>query len=286
MANLIRRLATIGDEIWRANRMCSSFSGFVRLGVDSLAYRLSQRAWWTGAAQEVSLTNGIHLRYRRNRGDWWSFREVWLFGCYRLPFNLPSYGILVDLGGNIGLTSVWLTKQYAFKQIIVVEPVAENADLAESNLKNNLGDAQFQLIRAAIGPADGVTHFTLNSASNQGHISTSSAGSAAVAPADQGSLEVPVVSMKTLLKRLPEGAEIDVLKIDIEGGEQGLLDGDLSWLSSVRSIIIEFHPTVVDYPGLVKRIQDHGFVYLAAQSVFPENMDSFIRKDLAATCKL
>ncbi len=42
---------------------------------------------------------------------------------------------------------------------------------------------------------------------------------------------------------------IDLLKMDIEGGEQALLTGDTAWLSSVNAIVAEFHPSVVDYAG-------------------------------------
>jgi hypothetical protein len=35
--------------------------------------------------------------------------------------------------------------------------------------------------------------------------------------------------------------EVDLLKVDIEGAEVQLLQGDLSWLDHVRVVAIEFH---------------------------------------------
>lgn len=72
---------------------------------------------------------------------------------------------------------------------------------------------------------------------------------------------------------------VDLLKIDIEGGEQALLDSDLAWLSRIGAIIAEFHPDVVDYESLVQRLVDHGFVYVPAGAAWPNQMDAFIRDD-------
>ena len=86
-----------------------------------------------------------------------------------------------------------------------------------------------------------------------------------------------MVSMSTLLRRIPEGTNIDLMKMDIEGGEQELLTGDVAWLVRVRSIIAEFHPEVVDYPGLIKRLERAGFRYLSP--ALTGRMDSFVRND-------
>jgi len=67
--------------------------------------------------------------------------------------------------------------------------------------------------------------------------------------------------------------------MDIEGAEQELLTGDLRWLGKVKSLIIEFHPTLVDYPGLVNRLRECGFDYIRAGTAHPDSMDFFVRRD-------
>ena len=86
--------------------------------------------------RQVRTRDGATICYRLNRGDLQSIREVWLEEAYRLPLPEPS-GVLLDLGANIGLTSVWLAKRYRFSRIIAVEPVAENAVLVRRNLEIN-----------------------------------------------------------------------------------------------------------------------------------------------------
>lgn len=91
-----------------------------------------------------------------------------------------------------------------------------------------------------------------------------------------------MVSMATLLNT--HGiTTVDLLKMDIEGGEQALLDGDLAWLSQVRAIIAEFHPDVVDYEALVQRLIAHGFRYVAAGTSWPGQMDAFVRESAATS---
>jgi hypothetical protein len=68
-----------------------------------------------------------------------------------------------------------------------------------------------------------------------------------------------------------------LIKIDIEGGEEELLGGPTEWLGCTDAIIIEFHPTSVDYPRLIRKVSSQGFKYIPANSVFPDNMDCFTR---------
>jgi hypothetical protein len=87
------------------------------------------------------------------------------------------------------------------------------------------------------------------------------------------------VSMETVLELIPEGHRVHLLKLDIEGGEQALLTGgDLAWLERVDAIIAEFHPEVVDYPGLVHVLVGLGFDYVPAGSAWAGSVDAFIRR--------
>ena len=84
-----------------------------------------------------------------------------------------------------------------------------------------------------------------------------------------------------VVQRWPDGTGVDLVKLDIEGGGRLLLTGDLKWLDRVRTLIAEFHPAVVDYPGLIAQLQEAGFRYVAKDSVFPDNMDAFLKPDAA-----
>ena len=90
--------------------------------------------------------------------------------------------------------------------------------------------------------------------------------------------EVAMVSMDTVLKRFASGVDVDVVKMDIEGGEGPLLQGDLAWLGRVKSVIAEFHPDLIDYPAAIRSIEGQGFRYFPAHSAADFNwMDAFMR---------
>lgn len=249
-------LSIIADMI-KMSRKAEDFSSLVRYSADMLLVRLRKDA----REREIRLRPGVRLRYRLNRGDIQSIREVWLDELYKLPVNARAE-VLVDLGANIGLTSLWLAKTYGFKTVIAVEPMAANARLVKANLDANGVSAQ--VIEAAVGPMDGTALFEDSDASNLGRISTTGR-------------PVTIVSMFTILSSLAESVTIDVLKLDIEGGEEPLLRGDLAWLGRVQSVIAEFHPDIIDYTKAIQSITDMGFRYIKAGSAHRNSMDFFLR---------
>jgi FkbM family methyltransferase len=168
---------------------------------------------------------------------------------------------MIDLGAHIGLTSLWFAHRYGCS-IIAVEPSPTNVRVARLNLERN--GIKAEVIEAAVGPDDGEGYFAEDKDSNLGHI------------ASEG-YRVRVLSMKTLLSGLPEGAIIDLVKMDIEGGEGPLLRQNLEWLSRVKSIIAEFHPHLIDYPEAIRSIEQQGFRYLPAGSATGfDSADAFI----------
>src|SRR5712671_6873777 len=94
-------------------RLCADPPSVLRLALDFALSRvfvfLPKNT--RNRVRSVRLHGGVQLCYRLNKGDLHSIREVWFEEAYRLPFEDPS-GTLLDLGANIGLTSVWLAKKY------------------------------------------------------------------------------------------------------------------------------------------------------------------------------
>jgi len=231
------------------------------LARDVLSYRVLRLlpSLARGRPGRVLVTGRVPVYYRRNRGDLHTLREVWLAEVYRLPFDLEPRTV-IDLGANIGLTSLWLRSNYPVERLVAVEPSASNVAV----LRQNLSAPGATVIHAAIGPVDGTARFAENSQSHLGRVGP-------------GGDSVVQVSMRTVLARFPPGVTVDLLKVDIEGFEGELFSGDLTWLERIRSIIIEIHPLVVDRADLVERIRRQGFSYLPAGSAWPESMDCFVR---------
>jgi FkbM family methyltransferase len=245
--------------------MAADSRSLVRYSADLLFSRIRRWSHRPPSAKErrIRLKGGVTLAYRPQGGDLWSIREIWLCESYRLPSFAPSPAIVIDLGANIGTTSVWLAKRHGCRQLIAVEPSVSNAALVRVNFALNRTPGT--VIEAAVAPFDGEARFEENSMSNLGRLG-------------EHGRPVRAVSMTTVMKELPGDTEVDLLKLDIEGGEQALLTGgELPWLRRVRSIIAEFHPRLVDYAGLIRILQNSGFTYYPAGTCHPDSMDFFLR---------
>jgi FkbM family methyltransferase len=244
----------------------------LQLSVDVLLYRFLSVARLPPVERCATVTGGVKIIYRLNRGDIQSVREIWFDEGYKLPFDIAPR-LIVDLGANIGMTSLWYSKRYACPAVIAVEPSAENAKLLRKNFAANGIEAV--VIEAAVGSRDGKATFLAARDSNLGTL--------AHGVSAEG-VTVPVVSMRTVLQKAEKlgRGTIDLLKIDIEGGETDLLSADTAWLGRVGAIVIEFHPDRVDYWDLVNRIKAAGLQYVPGDSVFEAHNDSFVRGELSA----
>ncbi|MBW4620828.1 MAG: FkbM family methyltransferase [Cyanosarcina radialis HA8281-LM2] len=252
-------------------QIADDFTSGLRLAADFILYHLLKFLPVSSCDRErtVRCANGITLTYRLNRGDLQSIREVFLQESYRLPFSFQPRS-LVDLGANIGITSVWFSRHYPIQKLIAIEPNPANAEILRRNLLNNKINAS--VIEAAIGSTDRSIIFHLSGDSNQGTIlATEEQNNRA------GEMEVKMISMSTVLADLESNEEIDLVKMDIEGGEEELLSANLSWLRRVKAIIAELHPPLIDYQKTIKIIEEKGFRYIPANTVHPNNMDAFLR---------
>jgi FkbM family methyltransferase len=261
----VDRVRGITHELAGAARAATDMKSRLRLLADIMLFR-ALRVWPALGAHAKTrrvLLRGAPLSYRLNRGDIQGIREVWLDEIYRIPAPHP-FRIVVDLGTNIGLTSVWLHRQYGLEMVLGVEPDLENLELARHNLEAN--DVRGRVIHAAVGPTDDIVRFACTQgASNLGHVS-------AVGVA------VRQISMATVLAELPAERRIDLLKLDIEGAEEALLlADDLDWLDRIDSIIAEFHPATVNIPRLVAVLEQHGFTYFPAGTLWHGSMESSAR---------
>lgn len=187
-------------------------------------------------------------------------REVWIrhattdaqvfddtfVGLYHLPpTDLSPDAVVVDLGGNIGLTAAHFAAMCPNGRIVCVEMDAANAAAAKRNLAPvaAAGTARATVVHGAAWSRDGELEYTgteewgLRVASLEGHTPTPPS---LPSPTGEGLRRARAISMPTLLAE--QGIDrIDYLKIDIEGAEAEVLTPHATWLACVRSIKVEYH---------------------------------------------
>jgi FkbM family methyltransferase len=238
-------------ELKGAWRHASDARSRIRLAVDIGLYRVLKL--WPNLKRHTGTRtirlDGAAITYRVDRGDIQGIREVWFDEVYRVPAGDPPRTVL-DLGANIGLTTVWLATRYGCDRVIAVEPDPDNSALVRRNMEAN--SINGEVVEAAVGPDDGYAWFARSGQSNLGSLSSQE---------DDHSIQVKTRTPASLLRE--HGlAEVDLCKLDIEGGEQELLvDSDTSWLKSVRSLLMEIHPTLVDHRAVIAAIEAGGMTF-------------------------
>lgn len=158
-----------------------------------------------------------------------------------------SEQLIVDLGANIGLSVCLWARCCPTAQIIAVEPDDANAALCEKNSRS--ASNRVTVVRALIGAHDG-----------WGALDRSAGEWAYRKATDcRSRSEVPILSMGTLISRyIGAHAEIDLVKIDIEGAEVEIFSDPSSWLPRCRLAAVELHDNYYDVARLRADLEKAG----------------------------
>jgi FkbM family methyltransferase len=132
---------------------------------------------------------------------------------------------IMDLGANIGLFGLYVLGRWPTARITAFEPDPDNAALLERTIAANSLQRQWHLRRSACSNCAGTMPFAAGLFSE-----------ARIAdPGEAGTVEVQTVDL------FAEDHDLDLLKIDIEGGEWPILtDPRLAELKA-RAVVLEWH---------------------------------------------
>jgi FkbM family methyltransferase len=177
---------------------------------------------------------------RPDSSDLLNFEQIFLGGDYnihRLPrqqeieerYRSMREPLIVDLGANIGLASLYFRKSWPRAKIIAVEPDAGNFRMLCKNAPGAMP------IHAAI-------------ASERGQVMIVNPDDAAWGYQTRLAPEGPIeaITVADILERHPT-CQPFICKIDIEGAEDELFSKNTDWLSAFPVVIIELHDWMV--PG-------------------------------------
>jgi FkbM family methyltransferase len=178
--------------------------------------------------------------------------------------------LIVDCGSNIGASVLWFLTRYPRAHILAIEPALDNFEL----LRANCADLDVDLRQAGVAGQDGYARLT---DPGQGSLAyrTIPAGPEA---------ELRMFALTTLLASKPSTAYVPfLLKLDIEGAENTLFDGDCSAIDQFPLIIMEPHDWLL--PG---QLTSHGFFRFHADArreliVNHENIASIACRAISAS---
>lgn len=260
-------LSTINAKIVRAYPETFSYQKKgAREGMDrlTLANRLNDRK------------SDIFLRSATS--DWFTFDQIFIHEDYNLKalkrypefealyakYAAEGVPLILDLGANIGLSSVYFSHIWPSSKIVAVEPSEDNFRVLRENFGNN---EQFEALLAGIASRTSKLALTDPSAEKNAFTTTTLEEGA------EGG--IPGVTVPDILARHPRsrGYFPFIVKIDIEGFESELFSDNTDWIDEFPVLIIEMHDWL--FPGqgtstnFLKTISqlDRDFVYLG-ENVF------------------
>jgi FkbM family methyltransferase len=192
------------------------------------------------AAAELLGLPGVRRYHLRDGGrpvllrhgtiDTWVFVEMFVQRLYEPPpavaaaLERAGDPLVLDLGANIGMFGLDALTRHPGARVIAYEPEAGNAAIHRRLVELNGDGDRWRLVEACAGARDGTVRFM----AGQGP------GSHIVDGEPAGSIELPMVDV------LGQIAEADLVKMDIEGGEWGILTDPR--IARAKALVLEYHP--------------------------------------------
>ena len=151
------------------------------------------------------------------------FEEIFVQRCYAFQTDSLS-PVILDCGGNIGLSATWFKLNYPTCHLTVYEPDPDLARILETNL-NRAGFRNARCHRKAVWIENKLINFS-KSGDDKGHI------------ASDGTATYPAIDLS---EELPD--RVDLLKLDVEGAEFAIVKKLCATgaIQRVRRLICEFH---------------------------------------------
>jgi FkbM family methyltransferase len=167
---------------------------------------------------------GGRIWLRRGTSDADVAMQTFVYRLHAPPSAPVSPMVVWDLGSNIGLTVAHYACLYPGARVVGVEPDPDNAALARRNIQP--WSERCTLVECAVWSDDGEVGFELRSGDEAGRI------------VENAQRRVRACSLTTLLQ---DEDAVDLLKMDIEGAEQAVLQRNTDWAAKVRNVIVEVH---------------------------------------------
>ena len=151
------------------------------------------------------------------------FTEIFVQRHYAFKTTEPA-PVIIDAGGNVGMSALWFRREHPKAELTVYEADPALAAVLSRNLVA-AGITDVNVQHAAVWDHDGTVSFD-NRGQDKGLVSADGA-----------------VSVRSVDLALHLPPRVDLLKLDIEGAEYGVIRrlSETGALARVRNFVAEFH---------------------------------------------
>lgn len=171
-------------------------------------------------------------------------REQFDENVYRLKTEDVASKVVADLGANIGAFSVHAASLGA-KKVLAFEPEPNNWDMLLTNLTLNKVSGTVVPRKVAIGDHAGK------------YLITDDAGGSFITSSYEGPLRASECLAITLDEALEAEEYVDIMKLDVERSEYGILLGaSPETMGKIGAIVMEFHTIdAMTYDRLIRYLE-------------------------------
>jgi FkbM family methyltransferase len=223
-------------EICTCIRLGARWSDRLRLVAATLDFHVANLAGLRSCECEVAVpyrvrlgTQAVDLWLRRRTGDFFILHEIFTCAVYSIPEEWAGHvATVVDLGANVGLTTLFVAQTFPDARYVCVEPNPANAAVLRRNVAW-LGE-RAEVIEVVVTDHSGQIAFDDARPSYDGHIAVSG----------QTGRMVQCCTLDEIVTSC-DLDRIDLIKIDIEGAEREVVRSSAACLRKVKTIIIELH---------------------------------------------
>jgi len=187
-----------------------------------------------------------------NGSDGFAFYQILAMKDFDVFTNLGSPRLIIDAGANIGMSSIYFLNRYPSLKVVAIEPDPETFEICKMNLAPYAD--RVVLIKGAVWSTCGRVVLVKGELEWNSHVQQAQND----ADASVDSYDIPS------LIAAGGGGKVDLLKVDIEGGELELFGKNTeAWLPAVKNIAIEFHGEDCEksFFGALKGYEYDGFPY-------------------------
>ena len=174
------------------------------------------------------------IAFRKGMSERHAFAQVFIQREYDFDWG-GELERIVDAGANVGLATLYFKERFPRARIAAVEPHPGNAEAYRGNTAHLKG---VELFEAALHCRSGETLAVTDEGHGSNAFMTRANGGA------QTVAETETVTISDAMQRMGWQA-LDLVKIDIEGGEGVLFEDNLDWMDVTRHIVLEFHERMV-----------------------------------------
>ena len=187
---------------------------------------------------------GLKIKIRKHSTDLMALTHVWLIEEYKSKnFEIKDTDVIIDVGGHIGLFSLYASQFCKNGLIYSFEPVPENYNLLIDNIQSNDLN-QIKSFNLAVSNSNSNVKLYLND-DEAGHSMFS-----------KSSKTITVDSIS--LQQIFDDNNIEncnFLKLDCEGTEYEILQNlPLSYFDKIEKIVIEYH-MADSHPELLENLK-------------------------------